>query len=172
MTDLTYCFAAVAVLAGLITSVSVWSPRRLVIKLMALSATAVFLCTIYAAYAQLLSRPKPVSLEWWLAKAEDASVLGTSIRENEGIYLWLQVAGVAEPRAYMLPWDRDLAEQLQTTMREAERLQGDVRMRLPFERSLDDREPKFYAMPQPALPPKDLTDPPAQEYKAHAEVDA
>ena len=26
---------------------------------------------------------------------------------------------------------------------------------MPFESSLDDREPMFYAMPQPAMPPKD-----------------
>jgi hypothetical protein len=99
-------------------------------------------------------------------------VLGSSIRENEGIYLWLQLDGAAEPRAYILPWNRDLAEQLQATLREAEQRQGDVRMRLPFEPSLDDREPKFYAMPQPALPPKDPTHPPAQLYERHAEIDA
>ena len=172
MTELTFCFFAVAVLTGLITSVSVWSPRRLGVKVMALGAAAIFLATIYAAYAQLLSRPKPVGLEWWLAKAADAGVLGSSIRENEGIYLWLQLDGAAEPRAYILPWSRDLAEQLQATLREAEERQSDVRMRLPFEPSLDDRKPKFYAMPQPALPPKDQTHPPAQQYERHAEIDA
>jgi hypothetical protein len=172
MTELTYSFFAVAVLTGMITSVSVWSPRRLGVKLLALGAAAIFLATIYAAYAQLLSRPKPVGLEWWLAKAADAGVLGSSIRENEGIYLWLQLDGAAEPRAYILPWSRELAEQLQATLREAEQRQSDVRMRLPFERSLDDREPKFYAMPQPALPPKDSPHPPAQLYERHAEIDA
>jgi len=172
MTELTFCFFAVAVLTGLITSVSVWSPRRLGVKVIALGAAAIFLATIYAAYAQLLSRPKPVGLEWWLAKAADAGVLGSSIRENEGIYLWLQLDGAAEPRAYILPWSRDLAEQLQATLREAEQRQSDVRMRLPFEPSLDDRKPKFYAMPQPALPPKDQPHPPAQQYERHAEIDA
>ena len=172
MTELTYSFFAVAVLTGMITSVSVWSPRRLGVKLLALGAAAIFLATVYAAYAQLLSRPKPVGLEWWLAKAADAGVLGSSIRENEGIYLWLQLEGAAEPRAYILPWSRDLAEQLQATLREAEQRQSDVRMRLPFEPSLDDREPKFYAMPQPALPPKDSPHPPAQLYERHAEIDA
>ncbi|HSA79590.1 MAG TPA: hypothetical protein VLE23_02125 [Geminicoccaceae bacterium] len=171
MTELTFSFFAVAVLTGLITSVSVWAPRQLGIKLIALGAAAIFLATIYAAYAQLLSRPKPVALEWWLAKAADAGVLGSSIRENEGIYLWLQVDGAPEPRAYILPWSRDLAEQLQATLREAEQRQSDVRMRLPFERSFDDREPKFYALPQPALPPKDFTHPPAQTYERHAEID-
>jgi hypothetical protein len=38
-------------------------------------------------------------------------------------------------------------------------------MRVPFEPSLDDREPRFYALPQPALPPKDQLDPPPQLYK-------
>jgi hypothetical protein len=172
MTDLTYCFAAVAVLAGLIASVSVWSPRRLGIKIMALSVTAVFLGTIYTAYAQLLSRPKPAGPDWWLAQTADASVLAANIHEGVGIYLWLQVGGAAEPRAYILPWNRDLAEQLQATLREAARLPGHVRMRLPFERALDDHEQRFYAMPEPTLPHKDLIDPPAQESKRQAGVDA
>jgi hypothetical protein len=28
-------------------------------------------------------------------------------------------------------------------------------MAMPYESSLDHREPMFYAMPQPAMPPKD-----------------
>lgn len=38
-------------------------------------------------------------------------------------------------------------------------------MCMPFEPSLDAREPKFYAPPQPAMQPKDLIDPPAQIYQ-------
>ena len=38
-------------------------------------------------------------------------------------------------------------------------------MRLPFEPSLDDQEPRFYAQPQPALPPKDLNPPPPMEFQ-------
>jgi hypothetical protein len=44
-------------------------------------------------------------------------------------------------------------------------------MRFPFEDSLDDREPMFYAMPQPQLPSKDLDRQPAQMYQRHAERD-
>jgi hypothetical protein len=62
---------------------------------------------------------------------------------------------VKEPRAYQLPWDRRTAEQLQAAARAAAEQQAALRMRLPFEPSLDDREPRFYALPQPALPPKD-----------------
>ena len=35
-------------------------------------------------------------------------------------------------------------------------------MRLPFEKSLGDRDPRFYALPQPGLPPKEALRPPAR----------
>lgn len=164
MTELTYLFATVAVLAGLVTSISIWAPRRLWLKLTALGAAAMFLPISYLSLAHLLSLPKPVALEWWLANAPSATVLGSTVRENEAIYVWLQLEEVAEPRAYALPWNRDLAEQLQTAQREAEQSQSQVHMRLPFEPTLDDREPKFYALPQPPLPSKDVGRAPPQVY--------
>jgi hypothetical protein len=165
MTELTYLFAVVAVLAGLVASISIWAPRRLWIKVCALGASLLFIPTAYASMMQLLSMPKPATYEWWHGQADEATVLGSSMRENEGIYLWLQLPNVPEPRAYVLPWSRELAEQLQTAQREAEENRSGVRMRLPFEPSLDDREKKFYALPQPRLPPKDHDDPPAQVYQ-------
>jgi hypothetical protein len=109
--------------------------------------------------------PKPVALEWWHARADEATVLASTIHEDEGIYLWLQLSAAPEPRAYLLPWSRELAEQLQAAQRAAEQEGGDVRMRLPFEPSLDQREVKFYALPQPALPPKDHAGPGPRFYK-------
>ena len=38
-------------------------------------------------------------------------------------------------------------------------------MRMPFEPSLDELEPRFYALPQQALPPKDHADPGPQYYQ-------
>ena len=171
MTELTYLFGAVAVLAGAISSISIWAPRRLAMKLLAVGAVTLFLPTAYAGFAQLLALPKPVGLEWWQANAAEATVLAASLREGEAIYLWLQLKDVREPRAYTLPWHRDLAEQLQAAQREAEEAQTQVQMRLPFENSLDEQEPKFYAMPQPQMPAKDLTAPPAQTYNRHAKRD-
>ena len=46
-------------------------------------------------------------------------------------------------------------QQLQEAMSQAEADGTAVRMAMPFESSLDDREPMFYAMPQPAMPAKD-----------------
>lgn len=155
MTELTYIFAVVAALTGLLATICIWSPRRSSAKVMAIGATAALLPAIYLGFVHLLSMPKPVQFEWWHARAAEATVLGSSMREGDGIYLWLQLEDAGEPRAYVLPWSRDLAEQLQAASREAERSQGHLRMRLPFERSLDDHEPKFYALPQPMLPSKD-----------------
>jgi hypothetical protein len=168
MTELTYLFATLAVLTGVMTSISIWAPRRLRLKLGALGAAALVLAAAYAGFLHLLSLPKPIGLEWWHARAERATVLASALREGEGIYLWLQLSDAPEPRAYLLPWSRDLAEQLQAARREAEQNQTQLQMRLPFEPSLDDREPKFYAMPQPALPPKDLYQEPPKYYE-HAQ---
>ena len=74
-----------------------------------------------------------------------AIVLGSIIREEQGIYLWLQIDGVDEPRSYVLAWNRDLAEELQAARREAEENDSDLRMTMRFEPSWDDREQKFYA---------------------------
>jgi hypothetical protein len=99
-------------------------------------------------------------------------VLGSSLREDDGIYLWLQLPNAGEPRSYVLPWDREIAEQLQAAQREAEETQGGLKMRLPFEPSLDDREPKFYAMPQPAPPEKEAPAQGPQFYQAPGGRDA
>ena len=164
MTELTYLFAALALLAGVLTSIAIWAPRRLLIKGAALATTTLLLPLAYTSMVDLLSRPKPVDLEWW-QNAEEATVLGSQIQEDEAIHLWLQLPDLAEPRAYVLPWNRDTAERLQEALRAAEQQGGDVRMRLPFEPSLDDRTPQFYALPQPALPPKDYAEPEPEFYQ-------
>ena len=165
MISLSQLFALTIALAGLLAAISLWTPRRLAVKGMALTTATLFLPLAYASLVDLLSRPKPVSLEWWQSSAEEATVLGSQLQENEGIHLWLQLPDVAEPRAYVLPWSRETAERLQEAQRAAEQEGGDVRMRMPFEPSLDDLEPRFYAEPQQALPPKDHADPAPQFYQ-------
>ena len=172
MSGVPQLFLLAAALAAILGLISIAAPRRLAIKVAALATVVLFLPVAYASLIALLSKPKPVDLEWWLTDATEAEVVASRLIENEGIYLWLQLVGVAEPRAYVLPWDRNSAEQLQKALREAEQNRSGVQMRLPFEPSLDDREPKFYALPQPALPPKDQPHPPAQLYERHAEIDA
>ncbi len=164
MNNLPYLFAVAVLLAGGLASIAIWAPRRLAPKAGALACAALFMPVGYAGFSDLLSRPKPVALEWWLAHAQEATVLGSQMREGTSLYLWLQVDGESEPRAYRLPWDQRTAQQLQAALDEAERNGTQARMRLPFEPTLDAREPKFYAPPQQALPPKDLAQPPPQVY--------
>jgi hypothetical protein len=159
-------FAVATALAATLGLISIWAPRRLMIKGAALATAALFLPVAYASLVELLSKPKPIELEWWQTEAAEAEVVASRLIEEEGIYLWLQLPEIREPRAYVLPWDRASAEQLQQALREAEREGSAVQMRLPFEPSLDPLEPKFYALPQPALPPKDLIDPPPQFFQA------
>jgi hypothetical protein len=165
MTGIPQLFAATVMLAATLGLISIWAPRRLALKGAALATAVLFLPLAYASLVELLSKPKPVDLEWVLSGTTEAEVVASRLVENQGIYVWLQLPDVFEPRAYVLPWDRTSAEQLQQAMREAEQNGSGVQMRLPFEPSLENREPKFYALPQPALPPKDLVQPPPEFYQ-------
>ena len=172
MSTLPLAFAAAALLAAALASVAVWAPRRLALKVAALAVALLFLPVAHVGLADLLGRPKPVTLEWWAGRAAEATVLGSVTEEQERILLWLQVDGTTEPRAYALPWSQQLAQQLQDAQRQADENQTGVRMRMPFESTLDDLQPRFYAMPQPALPPKDAIDPPPAQQFVRPEQDA
>lgn len=155
MSTLSLLFGLAAALATCLSSVAVWAPRRPSAKLAALALAALFLPLGYVAQAELLGRPKPVGLAW-LEGADEARVLAAVAEEGRRILVWLQPEGGSEPRAYALPWSRPLAEQLQQAQRQSTETGTEMRMRAPFagEASLDAGEPRFYAAPQQALPPK------------------
>jgi len=154
MTLMPMFYTAMVALAGAIAAAAIWARVRRAFKLLVLSLTAVWLVVAYGALAELLSRPKPVALEFARQAASEADVLASRIVEDEAIYIWLAFGDMREPRAYQLPFDRDMAEQLRRAREAGERSGGGVRMRLPFEPSLDDGEPRFYAPPPPRLPLK------------------
>jgi hypothetical protein len=112
----------------------------------------VLIALVYGGSADLLGRPKPMRLEW--RELGQAQVIGASMREGEAIHLWLQVDGEAEPRSYSLPWSMTQAQELQTAMQEGQAAGTEVRMVMPGDSGTDEREPKFYAKPQPPLPDK------------------
>jgi hypothetical protein len=160
MNDLIYFFGPALAVAFVLTSISIWAPRRLAVRSTAFVVAALFVPLSYASFAALLSKPKPVSLEWLRASTQEANVLGATVREGEAIYVWLLMPEITEPRAYTLPWSLELAKQLQEARKQAEQQGTGLGMRLPFEHSWDKQEPKFYALPQPALPPKEAPDAP------------
>ena len=154
MTLVPLFYTAMVALAGAIAGLALWARVRRPLKALVLALTAAWLVVAYGALAELLSRPKPVSLEFALTKAAEAEVLASRIVEDEAIYLWLGLDALVEPRAYQIPFDRETAEELRKALDESREHGGGVRMRLPFEPSLDDQEPRFYAPPQPRLPLK------------------
>lgn len=155
MNDLVYVFAAVAGLAALLATLAIWAPRRTAVRMTAVVLTALLLPASYLGFTTLLSQPKPITMEWLESGAGEATVLGAVIREGEGIYVWIQPEGGPTPRYYVLPWDLKQAQQLQSAMRDADKNQNGLKMRSPYEPTWDRREPRFYAAPQPAPPPKD-----------------
>lgn len=160
MRDLTYIFMWCIILVAGLGTIAIWAPRRFAIKLLAIGIVALTMSSAYVAMANLLSYPKPISLEWYGGKVEEASVISAFVQEGQAIYVWLRLSDATEPRAFALPWNRDMAEQLQKARQEANEQGGGLSLKMPFEKSWDKREPKFYALPQPVLPPKDITEPP------------
>ncbi len=154
MEELLPFFAGLTALAGILGSISIWTPRKVWLKCTALCTLAFFLPVAYFTMTDLLSRPKPADLEWLHRQAEQAQVIGTHMREGEAIYVWLEMEGVNDPRAYVLPWDQQLAKQMHGAKREAESKGQPLMMGKPFQPSLEQRDKKFYAAPQQKMPPK------------------
>ncbi len=158
MTVTTHWFVIGATLAAFLCSIAIWAPRSVKVKVTALLSASLFLPVGYISLNDILSRPKPVQLETVHRHLEEAAVVSSLMKENEGIYLWLQLPDIAEPRSYKLPWSEETAKQLHKANQDAEQSGTKVQMKKPFERSQDTLEPVFYAAPQQALPPKQAPD--------------
>lgn len=153
---LTWTFVVVVAAATGLALLAVRGTLSLGLRCGAVGLSAVVMAAGYAGLSELMSRPKPVNLEWARASAETAKVAASHLSENEAIYLWLVLDGETEPRAYRLPWDLNMAKQLREAQRQAKSRQSEVRMKLPFKkRPTDESENVFHAPPRPAPPPKD-----------------
>jgi len=142
-------------LAGVLGLIAVVAPRKRMIKYAALACTASFLPLSYFAISDLLSRPKPLQIVDATERLQNAIVTASIMRENEAIYLWLQMPGIGEPRSYQLPWSEEMAIELHEATREAEDEGGDVQMNLPEGNASDSEEPMFQATTYEPPPPKD-----------------
>ncbi|MEE9194560.1 MAG: hypothetical protein V3U44_01865 [Alphaproteobacteria bacterium] len=154
MSDLMTLFAVLAGLAAVLVNIALWSPRNVKIKIGALATMALFLPVAYMSLSEMLSRPKPIGIEWSRRQLAEATVLSSHMEEGKAIYLWLGIEDSTEPRAYVLPWNEQMARQLHGARRTAEQMGSSVQMRLPFENSRDRRDQIFYAQPQPPAPAK------------------
>ncbi len=158
MADFLLYFAAAAVLAGAVAALTFTLPRALWLKFAALGAAGILIVTVYYAMSDMLGRPKPVSLSWLHAGADEFQVVAAQLDEPHAVYLWLRTPDAAEPRAFSMPWSEQAARQLSKAQREADRHGSEVVMRMKRSNPEADDEPMFYTEPQPALPPKQAAD--------------
>ena len=167
MTSFLIAFVSLALVLGSFAFLALpsGSPARRAITSLSF---ALILGALFFGYSDMLGRPKSTRLEVFRSSMPDAKVIGSYLRENEGVYLWLQLPGVEEPRYYKLPWNEKLAKSLQGAIAENERRHGaGVAMGMPFEKGLEgEEEQKFYPLPQPKLPDKPGEQPPITLYKA------
>ncbi|MGI9384554.1 MAG: hypothetical protein ACR2PO_15495 [Methyloligellaceae bacterium] len=132
MDVLIYLFAAAVAVAALLATIAIWAPRATWIRVTAVGVTALFIPLAYAELTGLLSRPKPMDFEWFERHVEQAVVLSVSLLEGKAIYLWLRLDSSLEPRYYVMPWRKKLAEKLEDTIEAAVKSNSSVVLKKPF----------------------------------------
>jgi hypothetical protein len=160
MTPFVLAFLSLALVLGIYAFVGLpfggrW--RRAAVS----AGFAAVLAGLFFGYSDMLGRPKSTRLEVLRQPDGEFKVLGSYLIENAGIYLWLRMPNVIEPRYYVLPWDEETAKDLQKAIAENSSNHGSgVVMELPQERSWEWRKPVFHPAPQPKLPDKGGAPPP------------
>lgn len=171
MTSFLIAFVSLALLLGAFAYVAVPAAsrgRRVIIA----GSFAVILGALFFGYSDMLGRPKSTRLEVFRTDMKRAKVIGSYLKENDGVYLWLQLPGLVEPRYYKLPWNEKTAKALQAAIAENESRHGSgVGVGQLFEPAWKQEDPKFHALPQPKLPDKPGEKPPVIVYKAPEQGD-
>lgn len=166
MSNFVIAFVSLAFLLGAFAYVAMPAASR-VRRALVSGFFALILGALFFGYSDMLGRPKATQLELFRASMKDAKVIGSYMREGDGIYLWLQLPEIIEPRYYKLPWSEQVAKALQQAIEQnSAEHGGGVAMGMPFERSWDKDKPKFYPLPQPKLPDKPGEKPPVMSYQA------
>lgn len=96
---LTWIFFVTVALATGLVLIAVRGTLSVSVRAGALGLTAMLMLTCYTGFSELMSRPKPASLEWLRGGTSPATVAASHMRENEAIYLWLVFEDQTEPRA-------------------------------------------------------------------------
>ncbi len=163
MDILFYALAGAAVFAAALASIAIWAPRPTRVRVLAIVITTLFIPVAYVQLLELLSKPKPMSFEWYERNMKKVVVLGISLHEKESIYLWLRPAGSFEPRYYVVPWNLKLAERLEDAVDQAVRGNSTIVLEDPFSRrsleewgnlNIEIIPPLVPPMKKPLLPPR------------------
>lgn len=146
-----YLVSAAALTFTLIAAISLARRHQIILT----AASVACLLAVGLIFLNELGQPKPLRAEIW-CRAAEATVIAYRLDETAGtIEIWLAPVDCPN-RLYTLPYSKRAAEQLASGSASAKkgRAGGKLAMRSPFGVQSDD-EPRFYAVPQPAPPPKD-----------------
>ncbi|MFT6580752.1 MAG: hypothetical protein ACJAU6_001181 [Alphaproteobacteria bacterium] len=150
---LIYLFGGVVLIATTLASIAIWAPRVTYTRIAALVVALAFIPLAYVQLIEMLSKPKPITHEWYDNEVEKAEVLSVSLEEGQAIYLWLRLDGAVQPRYYVMPWAQSTAEELEDAVEEAARKNGTVILRQPFyRRSFDEGGQMNVEVVLPSLP--------------------
>ncbi len=65
MDILFFVFAGATGIAAALASIAIWAPRPARVRILAVTVTLLFIPVAYVELAELLSKPKPMSFEWY-----------------------------------------------------------------------------------------------------------
>ncbi len=154
MDILFYVFAGGIAIAAALATIAIWAPRPARLRVLAVVITTLFIPVVYVQLIGLLSKPKPMSFEWYERGVKKAIVLGISLHEEESIYLWLRPDGSFEPRYYVVPWNMKLAEKLEDAVDQAAGGNSTIVLENPFyRRSLQEWGDLNIEIVPPPIPP-------------------
>jgi hypothetical protein len=146
-----YLFIVLVALVAVLASIAIWSPRAAWIRIVAVAVVAVALPLSYVVLVGLLSKPKPRSFAWFEAQTNTAELLGASFAEGKAIYLWLKLDRMIEPRYFVLPWRKKLAQKLEEAMEAATKTRAGILIIKPFN---DDPYAQSGSLNIKIVPPK------------------
>jgi hypothetical protein len=154
MTGLFSAFTAISLLVLILYALVLSGMSRVWQRWTGLAISAGLILAVYLSGAELLGRAKPARLALLERGMPKAELVASHALEGVAIYLWLTPPQEgAAPRAYVLPWSQELAEELRKAEAKAEATGGTVVVIAPF---MSDIAPgdRFSVPPIPALPPK------------------
>ncbi len=143
-------FALILTAFALSTWATVWSRRETRVRLASMLGFFIVLVGLGPASMEGLGFHRPMWAAWRLEDRSELLILGYKLIRYEGIYLYVD-AGPGEPRAIMLPWDDDDAENVQKAARKSKR-NGRTEGKMLF-RAGEGGEFVFWPLPQSYSPP-------------------
>ena len=155
MDILFYVFAGATGIAAALATIAIWAPRPTRVRLIALVIATFFIPVVYVQSVEMLSKPKPMSFEWYERNTDKAALLSISLDEGKAIYLWLRIDNSFEPRNYRIPWNLKLAEKLEDAVDDAVRRNSTIVLNNPFwRRSFEEWGDLNVEIIPPPLPPQ------------------